>query len=46
VLQQKAHYAFAAHYGAAKARQLMDLFADRPALERMPVHEFAATFVK
>jgi 2-methylcitrate dehydratase len=46
VLQQKAHDAFAAHYGAAKARQLMDLFADRPALERMPVHEFAATFVK
>ena len=46
VLQEKARDAFAAHYGAAKAGQLMDLFADRPALERIPVHEFAAAFVK
>jgi len=46
VLQQKAESAFAAHYGSAKARQLMDLFANRGALESMPVHEFVSAFVK
>ncbi len=46
VLQQKARDAFAAHYGAAKAAQLMDLFAHRPKLEAMPVHEFVSAFVK
>lgn len=46
VLQQKARDAFAAHYGTAKAAQLMDLFAHRPKLETMPVHEFVSAFVK
>jgi 2-methylcitrate dehydratase len=46
VLQQKAEAAFLAHYGAVKAGQLMNLFADRAALEAMPVHEFNAAFVK
>jgi 2-methylcitrate dehydratase len=45
VLQQKAQAAFAAHYGASKAKELMGLFADRSALERMPVHKFVAAFV-
>lgn len=46
VLQQKAHDAFAAHYGAEKAAQLMDLFANRAKLEAMPVHDFVTAFVK
>ena len=46
VLQQKAEAAFAAHYGKEKAAQLMGLFANRAALEAMPVHEFASAFVK
>jgi 2-methylcitrate dehydratase len=46
VLQQKAEAAFLAHYGAVKAGQLMNLFADRAALEAMPVHEFNAAFFK
>jgi len=46
VLQQKAHDAFAAHYGADKAAQLMALFADRTKLEAMPVHAFVSAFVK
>ena len=46
VLQHKARDAFAAHYGAAKAADLMALFANRAKLEAMPVHEFAAQFVK
>ena len=46
VLQQKARAAFAAHYGADKANQLMALFADQAKLEAMPAHEFAAAFVK
>jgi 2-methylcitrate dehydratase len=46
VLQQKAESAFAAHYGSAKARQLMSLFANRGALESMPVHDFVSAFVK
>ena len=46
VLQQKAHDAFAAHYGAAKAKTLMAQFADRSALESMPVHQFMASFAK
>jgi 2-methylcitrate dehydratase len=44
VLQQKAHAAFAGHYGAAKADQLMALFVDREKLEAMPVHEFMSAF--
>ncbi len=44
VLQRKAHAAFAGHYGAAKADQLMALFADRARLEAMPVHEFVTAF--
>ncbi len=46
VLQQKAHDAFAAHYGKDKAVSLMSLFADRAKLEAMPVHEFIGAFVK
>ncbi|HYC70289.1 MAG TPA: bifunctional 2-methylcitrate dehydratase/aconitate hydratase [Opitutaceae bacterium] len=45
VLKRKAEAAFAQHYGAGKAKQLMDLFANRPALEAMPVHQFVAAFV-
>ncbi len=46
VLQQKAHDAFAVHYGKDKAASLMSLFADRTKLEAMPVHEFVSAFVK
>jgi 2-methylcitrate dehydratase len=46
VLQQKAHDAFATHYGKGKAAQLMSLFADRTKLQTMPVHEFVGAFVK
>ncbi len=46
LLQHKAHAAFAGHYGAAKADQLMALFADRTKLEAMPVHEFVSAFSK
>jgi 2-methylcitrate dehydratase len=46
VLQQKARDAFAAHYGKAKAAQLMSLFADRTKLEAMPAQEFVSAFVR
>jgi 2-methylcitrate dehydratase len=46
VLQQKAHDAFATHYGKDQAASLMALFADRTKLETMPVHEFVGAFVK
>ena len=46
VLQQKAEAAFVAHYGADKAGELMALFAERAALEAMPVHAFASAFVQ
>jgi 2-methylcitrate dehydratase len=46
ILQQKAHDAFAAHYGKDKAAALMALFTDRAKLETMPVHEFVSAFVK
>jgi 2-methylcitrate dehydratase len=46
VLQQKAHDAFAAHYGKDKAAALMALFTDRAKLGAMPVHEFVGAFVK
>jgi 2-methylcitrate dehydratase PrpD len=46
VLHQKAEAAFLVHYGEAKAGQLMALFADLEKLQRLPVHEFAAQFVK
>ncbi len=46
VLQQKAESAFAAHFGAAKSKDLMALFADRTKLESMPVHQFCTQFVK
>ncbi len=45
VLREKAEAAFLAHYGAAKAGELMSLFADRAKLEAMPVHAFASRFV-
>jgi 2-methylcitrate dehydratase len=44
-LLAKAEAAFAAHYGPARARELMDLFADRARLERMPVRSFVDRFV-
>lgn len=37
---------WAAHYGAAKAAQLMDIFSNRAQLEAMPVHDFVSAFVK
>ncbi len=46
VLQQKAHHAFATHYGKDKAASLMSLFADRSRLESTPVYEFMSAFVK
>jgi 2-methylcitrate dehydratase len=46
VLQQKAHDAFATHYGKDKAASLMSLFANRSKLEAMPVHEFVSAFVQ
>jgi 2-methylcitrate dehydratase len=45
LLIQKAADAFAVHYGRARAEAIMALFADRAALERMPVHAFAAKLV-
>ncbi len=46
VLRQKAHDAFAAHFGRDRAAQLMTLFADRAKLSAMPVHEFAGAFTR
>jgi 2-methylcitrate dehydratase len=46
LLQEKAESAFAAHFGAVRAASLRALFADRGALEAMPVHEFCGQFVK
>jgi 2-methylcitrate dehydratase len=45
LLQEKALAAFAAHYGAAKAEELLGLFADRTKLEQMPVSRFVDAFV-
>ena len=42
LLQQKAAGALAAHFGKSKAAELTALFADRPKLAAMPVHEFSA----
>jgi 2-methylcitrate dehydratase len=44
ILQQKAEAAFGAHYGPQQAGELMALFADRAALDAMPVHEFMGRF--
>ncbi|MBI4623468.1 MAG: bifunctional 2-methylcitrate dehydratase/aconitate hydratase [Verrucomicrobia bacterium] len=44
LLRQKAESAFAAHYGPAKAAQLIALFADRAKLDAMRVHEFVSLF--
>jgi 2-methylcitrate dehydratase len=44
ILHQKAEAAFLAHYGAAKAGELMSLFADRAKLEAMPVRDFVDQF--
>ncbi len=46
VLQQKAHAAFAAHYGPERAAHLMSLFTDRTKLESMHAHDFVSAFVK
>ncbi|MEY4938439.1 MAG: hypothetical protein RIQ93_174 [Verrucomicrobiota bacterium] len=46
VLRRKAESAFAAHFGAAKARELMAPFADRAKLEAMSVHQFCSQFTK
>jgi 2-methylcitrate dehydratase len=46
VLHQKAEAAFLAHYGAAKAGELMALFADRAKLEAMLVHAFVSHFIR
>jgi len=42
LLRRKAEDAFAAHFGAGKAGELMQLFSDRGRLEAMPVREFMA----
>jgi 2-methylcitrate dehydratase len=44
LLQQKAEGAFAAHYGAPEAKDIMALFSDRKRLEAMPVHAFMQAF--
>ena len=41
LLVRKAEAAFAAHFGAGRARGLLELFADRARLEAMPVAEFS-----
>jgi 2-methylcitrate dehydratase len=41
LLVRKAESAFAAHFGAGRARGLLELFADRARLEAMPVAEFS-----
>ena len=46
LLQQKARAAFATHYGEERAGKLMELFADRAALEAMPVHAFVSRFAR
>ena len=46
VLRQKAESAFAAHFGPAKATDLMTPFADRAKLEAMSVHQFCSQFIK
>ena len=45
VLQQKAAAAFAVHYGAGKAKELMELFADRTQLCSIYAHQFVSQFV-
>ncbi|MCF7687913.1 MAG: bifunctional 2-methylcitrate dehydratase/aconitate hydratase [Cephaloticoccus sp.] len=45
LLQKKAAAAFAAHYGQARAAQLLHTFADRNSLEAMSANEFVAAFV-
>lgn len=44
LLIQKARDAFAAHYGAEKAAQLVALHAERAQLEALPVHAFVDLF--
>jgi len=46
VLQQKAHGAFAAHYGEAKTKKLMSSFTALDKLMAMPVQEFAGSLAK
>lgn len=45
LLREKASTAFGAHFGAARAAALMELFADRSRLERMPVSDFMQLLV-
>ena len=45
VLQQKAEAALAAHYGPAKAGELMAQFADGPAFGQIPVDAFVSEWV-
>jgi 2-methylcitrate dehydratase len=46
LLVDKARAAFAAHFGAARADQVIELFTDRARLERLPVHELADLLVR
>ncbi|HEY4299237.1 MAG TPA: bifunctional 2-methylcitrate dehydratase/aconitate hydratase, partial [Candidatus Didemnitutus sp.] len=41
-LQDKAHAAFAGHFGVARADALLSLFSDARRLNAMPVHEFVS----
>jgi len=46
LLVEKARAAFTGRFGAAHANQVVDLFADRARLERLPVHQLADLLVK
>jgi 2-methylcitrate dehydratase len=46
LLAGKARAAFTAHYGPAPAAEILDLFADRARLERLPVHRLLDLLAK
>jgi hypothetical protein len=46
LLADKARAAFTAHYGAVPAAEILDLFADRAQLERLPVHRLLDLLAK
>jgi 2-methylcitrate dehydratase PrpD len=46
LLADKARAAFTTHYGATPAAEILDLFADRARLERLPVHRLLDLLAK
>jgi 2-methylcitrate dehydratase PrpD len=46
LLVEKARAALAGHFGAARADEIVGLFADRARLEQLPVHQLAELLVK